>query len=155
MFRLVSDPLRCTGCRLCEVACSLKFEKKFGPGGSRIRVLSYPSHGIDIPIYCLHCEDAPCMARCPMDAIKRDEKTGVTFIDYNECTGCGKCANACPIGAIVYDPLEKGVFRCDLCSGKPKCVENCPTGTLVYTTPNKTAEERRKSILEIISSIEK
>ena len=44
---------------------------------------------------------------------------------------CGKCAEACPSGAITQNP--KGVYMVSkkLCTGCGKCVEACPFGLIV------------------------
>ncbi|MDR0676444.1 MAG: monomeric [FeFe] hydrogenase [Elusimicrobiota bacterium] len=43
----------------------------------------------------------PCEEACPVDAIKRDEKTNVQHIDFDKCIYCGKCIHACPFSAIL------------------------------------------------------
>lgn len=116
---------KCTGCRTCEMACSLEHAKEFNPLKSRIRVVRKKLQGVFVPVHCLQCTSMPCAKVCPVEAIYRDENTWAVLIDYDKCIGCGECARACPFGAITYDPDTKQVIKCDLCGGNPKCVEYC------------------------------
>lgn len=47
------------------------------------------------------------------------------------CPQCGKCAEACPEGAITQNP--KGVYMINKkkCTGCGKCAEACPFGLIV------------------------
>ena len=47
------------------------------------------------------------------------------------CVQCGKCAQACPEGAITQN--AKGVYMINKkkCTGCGKCVEACPFGVMV------------------------
>lgn len=51
-----------------------------------------------MPVQCRHCDDAPCIKVCPVEAIRQ---TG-DCVQLNEslCIGCNLCAVACPFGAI-------------------------------------------------------
>ena len=41
----------------------------------------------------------PCENACPVGAIAKDED-GHARIDFDKCISCGKCASACPFGAV-------------------------------------------------------
>ncbi|RJQ48674.1 MAG: 4Fe-4S dicluster domain-containing protein [Desulfobacteraceae bacterium] len=117
----------CVGCRMCEIVCSAAKEGKFIPSLARIQVIEDPLQGLSAPIVCFQCVDAMCMRVCPASAIK--EKTagnGDRFIDIDpeKCISCGRCAFACPVGAINYSPAAKA-RKCDLCGGDPQCVRYC------------------------------
>ncbi len=47
---------------------------------------------------------------CPEQAIETEGKNSVPTINYDWCTGCGVCANECPVDAIemVKEAREKG-----------------------------------------------
>jgi Fe-S-cluster-containing hydrogenase component 2 len=137
-----ADPDKCVGCCVCEYACSFEKEKKFNPLKSRIRVVRLDSI-INMSIACRLCEDAPCVAACPRDALMQSEETGTVKVDENKCNGCGWCIEACDYGAIMLHPDKKVVFVCDLCDGKPKCVEWCPEEALDFVTKDVLSQKAR------------
>ena len=129
---IACDPEKCTGCGICEYACSFEKEKTFSPLKSRIRTTSI---GLLIKnsVACMLCEDAPCVASCPEKALEQSKETGLVQVDKYRCVGrqgCGWCIHACEFGAIALDPDSKLVIVCDLCDGEPKCVERCPEEAL-------------------------
>ena len=117
----------CVGCRMCEIVCSAVKEGKFIPDLARIQVAEEPLAGLSAPVVCYQCVDAMCMRVCPADAIKEVvDENGYRCIDVvqEKCISCGRCAFACPIGAINYSPKAKA-RKCDLCGGDPECVKYC------------------------------
>lgn len=56
----------------------------------------------------------------------------------NLCTGCGRCAKACPNGAIL--PGDRRIDR-DKCKSCGTCVEACFYGALVSYGAERTVEE--------------
>ncbi|AEH24377.1 4Fe-4S dicluster domain-containing protein [Pyrococcus yayanosii] len=121
---ILVTPERCSGCRLCEVACSLEHEGVIWPEASRIRIYELLP-GVNVPHTCVQCQDYPCVKACNFDALSVDEKTGAVLVDEEKCTTCGACVLACP-GNVPRIPVGKGsVVICDLCEGNPKCVEVC------------------------------
>lgn len=81
---LMFNEYECMGCHACEVAC--KQEHGFGVGPRVIRVIERAPYFK--PLFCHHCEDAPCALACPEDAITRDPKTGVVLVNSEKCNGC-------------------------------------------------------------------
>ena len=152
---VVVDYKTCTGCRLCEIVCSLRNEKKISASLSRIRVASFPP-GIDVPVVCVQCQKASCIEVCPQEALKRDSKTQAVVVNQERCIGCKVCVEACPAGAIFVDSRRNIVFKCELCGGEPECVEICPTNALsLVKVPfdtrifAKKAEEIAKELSEL------
>ncbi len=129
---LVIDHEKCTGCRLCELVCSVKHERVSNPYRARIKIVKWEMAGKIIPVVCQQCEDAPCMGVCPVNALSRNAETGAVEIDYDVCIGCRMCMNACPFGAMGYDWVNSHVIKCDLCGGDPQCARFCETGAIQY-----------------------
>ena len=49
----------------------------------------------------------PCVDACPFQAIKMETLTDIPRIDYDTCTGCGKCVEICPgLALFVVKILE-------------------------------------------------
>jgi len=124
----------CTGCRSCEIACSLTKEGSFSPAISRIHVKRIYPGPLDIPVVCRHCQNKLCVEACPsrVSALSIDQKTGGVIVDVSKCLGlkCRRCLRNCPHEAVVFHP-EKGIpLFCDLCGGEPACVKACPTFAL-------------------------
>jgi Fe-S-cluster-containing hydrogenase component 2 len=49
----------CSGCRSCELWCSLHHTGAFNPHRARIRMVELGT-GVDIPVTCQQCEDPAC-----------------------------------------------------------------------------------------------
>ena len=67
-----ADASRCTGCLICELRCSLRFEKAFNPGRAAI-IIRRQTHS-------------------------PNEYT-ISFTD--RCDSCGICVRYCPYGALT------------------------------------------------------
>jgi len=127
-WAMVIDQERCIGCWTCAVGCKVINNEPAGfwwnriltaaPGefGGRSDESADPaSDNIDVPhgtfpqvemaylpVACQHCDDAPCVKVCPVDAtFKRDD--GTVMIDYERCIGCRYCIAACPYGVRVFN----------------------------------------------------
>ena len=117
----------CSGCRRCEIACSLFHEGKIWPEASRIRIFMFVP-GVEIPHLCFQCEDYPCVKACSVGALSVNSQTGAVKVDVSKCTGCGLCVEACPGRVPHMHPEKNHIVICDLCDGSPKCVEACQEG---------------------------
>ena len=141
---LAVDIDKCVGCRICEVWCSFTKLGECGPAYSRITLYPIESEGVSVPIVCNHCEEAPCMAVCPVRALNRDSETGAVLLDDTLCIGCRACIVACPFGAIFLTPDGK-LIKCDLCDGEPVCVARCPVNAITYVRPELVSISKQKS----------
>jgi carbon-monoxide dehydrogenase iron sulfur subunit len=133
---LVVDYERCTGCRNCEMACSVYHVQACNPAKSAVRVVKREREGVNVPIVCQQCEEAACADICPVQAISRDADTDAMVVDEDLCVGCQMCVVACPFGAVTLDKDRRQAIKCDLCGGaEPWCVRFCEPGALTYQPP--------------------
>jgi protein NrfC len=141
---LFAERNSCTGCRSCEVACSLFHTQTVRPALARIHVYKYKDI-VDIPVLCWQCDDAPCIAACPTTpkSITRDAKTNGIILNEKICLGakCMKCAEACPAQYVRQNPDTGQPLMCDLCNGDPQCSKACfeqsgnPQGPCLMSRP--------------------
>jgi carbon-monoxide dehydrogenase iron sulfur subunit len=121
-------------------------EKSFNYKKSRIRLAKNEEEGIDVPLLCKVCDDAPCIEICPTQAIVRDPSTRAIVVFEEQCIGCNLCGEVCPIGAISIGLGKSVATVCDQCRGEPLCVRYCPTEALVYEEPDVVASRRRTGL---------
>ena len=142
---LVPYPENCTGCRFCEMACTIFHDKVVNHANARLQVhrrgvkIDFPS----VCTQCVACGKECCMLHCPVDAIKK--KDGVVYVDQELCTACGACVEVCPYGVMR---MEETAFKCDLCGGDPTCVKFCPMKAIVYEEPKKEQYEKVRALLQ-------
>lgn len=142
------DPSKCTGCGICEYACTLeKGEAVWNPIRSRIRVVRMTPL-FNFALTCRACEDAKCVKACPEKALAQSDITGLILIDDKKCKGCDWCVQACEHGGITIHTDTGKAIACDLCQGEPKCKEACPEEALEIITSDEEADKRFNVALE-------
>ncbi len=146
------NPSKCTGCRLCELACSLRNAGEFNPSRSRLRVIGFEEL-FSLPVVCFQCEKPHCAEVCPTRAITRDEATGTVKVSKEECTGCKICTLACPFGNIVFSTDVKRAVKCELCDHVPECTDICPTGALEFKEADNATLYKRRMLSEKLKGI--
>ncbi|MFO7910967.1 MAG: 4Fe-4S dicluster domain-containing protein [Desulfotignum sp.] len=124
---------KCTGCSICQLACSLAFTGGFNPRRARLDIRHKREHLYHLPVVCSQCENAYCMQACPVGAITRTTQ-GVVQIDAEQCIGCALCVQYCPVDMVHLDPDTKKAIKCELCQGAPACVAACPAGALEFVS---------------------
>ena len=139
---LIVDPDRCTGCRICENACSFFHYGEFNPRRGYVQVLKREPEGVFIPVMCLHCGRPLCVEACPTGALYVHD--GAVLLNKDVCIECKQCLNACPFGGIQVDPVTSQVVKCDLCGGDPQCARRCPTGAIQWVRADVANLEKKR-----------
>ena len=127
MIKLQVKPDRCTGCRSCEVACSLVHSGGCLPKEGRLWIEPKENATAFKPHICRQCRRPRCAAACPSGALVPLPEGGAR-LDPEKCSGCGCCVEACPFGYLRLSSLTNTPLICDLCSdrpGGPACAETC------------------------------
>ncbi len=122
-----------------------------------------------LPIFCNHCDNPPCVQVCPTQATFRNED-GIVMMDFHRCIGCRFCMAGCPYGSRSFnwrDPRPfidsahmnkdfptrtRGVVeKCNFCDERvrdgllPACVEACgDTKAMVFGNLNDPQSEIRQ-----------
>jgi len=131
---IVVDVDKCTGCRMCETACSFYHSGAVNRHTARIKVLNLYKSGVDGPVVCAQCKERYCVD-CPTGAITIGP-LGQVIVSPTLCTLCKKCENNCPIGAIeIFNEI---VYVCDLCGDSPRCTEACTEKAITFRPKSKT-----------------
>ena len=152
---LAITPEKCTGCRLCELVCSVFHDGVSNAARSRIKIMKWESEGLYIPMSCQQCQDAPCVNVCPVKAISRDQPLDFVKVDYDICIGCRACVSACPFGAMSFDVVDRQVIKCDLCDGDPQCVRFCEVKALEYVDADSVSVLKKRDAAHRLSVAEK
>ncbi len=140
--KLTVVPEKCSGCKLCEVVCSINRFGVNNPKKSCIRVMVvYPHPVIRMPIICRQCKIPKCQENCPADAIAI--KNGYCEIDEKKCISCHQCVISCPFGAIFLHGDMEIPFKCNLCEGDPQCVKSCPKQALLFIPEHTLGQAHR------------
>ncbi len=125
--QLLIDPQRCTGCKRCMLACSMKHHNQLNPALSRVKVMRFEDQALNVPVLCMACDDAPCIKVCPMNARVR-LANGTVATDTAVCIGCRACVYICPVGSPSVNPFSGQTMTCDMCmddESTPWCVTAC------------------------------
>jgi anaerobic carbon-monoxide dehydrogenase iron sulfur subunit len=135
--QLLIDPKRCSGCKRCMLACSMKHHNLLNPSLSRLKVMRFEDQALNVPILCMACDNAPCIKVCPMNARVR-MANGTVATDTEVCIGCRACVYICPVGSPSVNPFSGQTMTCDMCmddESAPWCVTACKhEGALTMAT---------------------
>jgi Fe-S-cluster-containing hydrogenase component 2 len=131
MKRIAIDISKCTGCGQCVYACAFKHVGAFDAKASCIQLARWENRSLSVPVLCHQCENTPCVAVCPVDALTIDSQTGAIILGKEVCIQCDLCISDCP-HKIIRKTDDGFPFICDLCGGEPRCVEVCYPSALTY-----------------------
>jgi Fe-S-cluster-containing dehydrogenase component len=150
-WNFVIDVAKCHDCNNCFLACKDEyFENNYAPYsvaqprlGHRWMDVHRTERGqcpkVDVgylPYPCMHCEDAPCIAKTKGGAVYKRED-GIVIIDPKKAKGKKEIVGTCPYGVIYWNEEKKVPQKCTFCVHllkegwkEPRCVQACPTGCL-------------------------
>lgn len=75
----------------------------------------------------VHCVQCGKCAEACPEGAIKQNAKGVYMIDKKKCVGCGKCAEVCPFGVIVKAEDKEYASKCIACG---ICVKACPMEVL-------------------------
>ena len=94
---------RCIGCAYCQRACNATNDvKEDQPWNLVVEEQTSIGQTFYFTRPCLHCQDAPCVEVCPVQATYVRED-GLVVMDYDRCIGCRYCQVACPYDARRFN----------------------------------------------------
>ncbi len=140
MKRLLVDLDVCSKCDECGMLCSYIQH----PGNNGITTLREFGH---FAIVCRKCDDAPCVASCPWEALELVKENNMIKRHMMRCTSCKSCSRACPFGVIYPETIPLVIARCDYCLGRlkaeesPVCLQSCDHGGIRYGEFEENKEE--------------
>ena len=131
-MKIKVDKKKCSGCRLCEMVCSLVHGGAVNTAKSAIRISKDDlCTSMNRPVVCRQCKEMVCLKD---EQVCESEEKGKFVWDRSRAEGC-------PFGSIFV--FEGRGYHCDLCSGSPQCVTVCTTGAIRVERERKKGKAER------------
>lgn len=70
----------------------------------------------------------------------------IAYIRENECIGCTKCIQACPIDAIIGATKQIHTIITDECTGCKLCIQPCPVDCIEMVPVKQLNYEKSKAV---------
>lgn len=140
MKRLLIDLDMCSACDECGMLCSY-IQHPANNGITRLREFGH------FAVACRRCDDAPCVASCPWEALELQKDTNMLKRHMMRCTSCKSCSRACPFGVIYPETIPFVIAKCDYCLGRlktdesPICLSSCSHDGIKYGEFEENIEE--------------
>lgn len=118
IMKIKIDHAKCSGCKLCEVACALKHTGTANIQRSRIKVFIQERHCL--PVIAGPYTEAACNSK------------NLVMFEGEEISECIMCRASCPAKSVFKEPDVDIPLKCDFCGDPPdpQCVLWCPTDAL-------------------------
>ena len=151
-YAMIIDISRCTGCYCCFTACKDEYWDNEYPSFTAAQ----PKHGqfwmnlekkergkypyvkaAYMPVPCMQCQSAPCMAAAEDNAVYR-RADGIVVIDPEKAVGQKQLTDSCPYGAIFWNEEINLAQKCTFCVHRleqgllPRCVQACPADAITF-----------------------
>ena len=141
-YGMIFDQNKCVGCTDCEIACK---KVNLVPKGQMRLFIQDKTDPLNLKekryvrVSCQQCEDAPCETVCPTKACHKDEKTGITTMNTEDCIACKYCIVACPYDVRFINHETRAAESCNFCldtnlkdGHEPACIEACRYEAIVF-----------------------
>lgn len=97
---------------------------------------------------------ADCRKACPFGAIQMDSQ-GLPIIDFELCTGCGKCVQVCPRNLLVLIPIEGKVYvGCSSDHPAKEVIRACIVGCIACKKCEKVCPADAIKVIENLALID-
>ena len=141
-YGMIFDQNKCVGCTDCEIACR---KVNLVPKGQMRLFIQDKTDPLNLKekryvrVSCQQCEDAPCVNVCPTKACHKDEKTGITTMNTDDCIACKYCIVAWPYDVRFINHETRAAESCNFCldtnlkdGHEPACIEACRYEAIVF-----------------------
>ncbi|MGF1695357.1 4Fe-4S dicluster domain-containing protein [Vibrio lamellibrachiae] len=162
-YAMAIDLRKCVGCQACTVGCSIENQAPIGQFRTTVKQyevtledgtqIQKEAKAFMLPRLCNHCDDAPCIKVCPVQATFQRED-GIVMVDNERCVACAYCVQACPYDARFINKETLTADKCTFCAHRleegllPACVETCVGGARVIGDINDPSSEINRLLSE-------